>query len=110
MKYKLTRELPFTKVGSEVVISNNREIIVKGNRGCVLFIIKIGDVGEEDLGDIKYLVDNGWIKEVKPREFNLVISLGQPNIAFENIHLAMYEADERKSASTEIIKVREVQE
>ncbi len=65
MKYKLGRELPYAKVGNFVKITDEDLIFVDGdmpNGGCFF-------IGYEK--DLDKLISEGWIKEIKPREFDL---------------------------------------
>ena len=101
-KYILKKDLPFAKAGTGV------KIVFNANYSYDLVTIPNQHLSGEQTIKINKDETENWVEEVKPREWNLIVSPGRPNIAFENIHLAMYEADEIKDNPVEIVKVREV--
>ena len=101
MKYKLKKDLPFAKAGTEVRyfygtsvehINYNREI------NAVDIHIPMKDV-------IQSYFDEGWIEEVKPREWRVII--GKYGEA-KGIYLNELIAGDEVSSSDTTIKVREV--
>ena len=60
-KYRLAKDLPFAKAGAEVGVELAISVRGKDN-----FLTWIGDPK-----DLESLIDEGWIEEVKPREFML---------------------------------------
>lgn len=60
MKYRLKKDLPFAKTGQEVRESLNGIQIKRNDKSSEFWIT---------LGDKEKLIDEGWIEEVKPREF-----------------------------------------
>jgi len=61
-KYRLLKDLPFAKAGAEVGVELAISVRGKDN-----FLTWIGDPK-----DLESLIDEGWIEEVKPREFYIV--------------------------------------
>lgn len=57
MRYRLKKELPFAKAGDEIHIG---ECIYTDD-------MEAWAIGER--GDLKKLIEDGWIEEVKPREW-----------------------------------------
>ncbi len=57
-KYRLKKDLPFAKAGDEVEIINGEPIFFKDGFHC-------------DYSSIDDLLADGWIEEIKPREFLL---------------------------------------
>ena len=92
MKYRLKKDLPFAKAGTEVYDDRYSYITVKN------LITKDG--GSFFIGyDIKELLTTGWIEEVKPREWHI----SESNLEYFN---KMYKEDYYPEIN--YIKVREV--
>ena len=66
MKYKLKRDLPFANIEDNVRVNNYEDVIMIDSTkyGEKTICYQIGRF--DDLPD---LLGNGWIEEVKPREF-----------------------------------------
>ncbi len=70
MKYKLKKDLPFAKAGDEVIINKYEDVTtVKGHRNGKIFYSRIAG---GQLHDECVLKKQGWIEEIKPREFWLL--------------------------------------
>ena len=96
MKYVLAKDLPFAKAGSKIKIEFN-EILIKTEEGSPFGYHQYSDQF------LQHLIDCGWIKEVKPREFYVRVSKNIPISICEDL-------EPLKDFSNEIIKVREVLE
>ena len=64
MKYKLKKDLPFVKAGNEVEIINGEPIFFKDGFHC-------------DYSSIDDLLADGWIEEIRPREFTVQLVNGR---------------------------------
>jgi len=65
MKYRLKKDLPFAKAGIIINVANcDHRDSTWSIFNRTLFASK---------SDIKDLISDGWIEEVKPMEFNLVV-------------------------------------
>ena len=99
MKYILKKDLPFAKAGAEVVFNDK----------SLCFEVK-SDRWSSDSGDYKFvghsnkssLIKDGWIEEVKPREWIIEVTKEQQYIRPADAKGRLY------SSGSEIIKVREV--
>jgi len=106
-KYKLKRELPFAKVGDEVFISSGAFVVKDPYQlGQVLYI--------EDYKNKEKLITEGWIEEVKPREWYIGLTkndlpcyVGEGKPYEDRIH---YNFMSSINNEFELIKVREVLE
>jgi len=97
MKYKLKKDLPFAKAGAEVIIGTAGSIdLCQYNNGKV-------NIAENH---IEHLVNEGWIEEIKPREFELHFDeTGAITYIVEN-NLMICKNGQSKSDSVKLIKVR----
>ena len=97
MKYRLKKDLPFAKAGEEVW-TDSFHIYIKGN------VRMRGTDRKEDiyLGLLSDLVDNGWVEEVKPREWEVNEWMGD---IYNKGSIIMTTADQIQPKR---IKVREV--
>jgi len=73
MKYKLKRDLPFAKAGSVILYSENRKEF-DGSLGSVSDMMSVetnkGYLSQwVEIGAKDNLLSEGWIEEVKPREY-----------------------------------------
>lgn len=108
MKHILKKDLPFAKIGAEVFSDMNpsKELNSDHNIACVKSEVSWLDEIIE-IGGLRTLLDDGWIEEVKPREFFV-------NILKDSEKLFIYHDEDiakRGHAPTEeTIKVREVLE
>ena len=104
-KYRLLKDLPFAKAGAEVGVELAISVRGKDN-----FLTWIGNPK-----DLELLIDEGWIEEVKPREWYEVERLMPNGIwAYESNRydteedaISDYSGDKTK---LRVIKVREVLE
>ena len=105
IEYQTARDLPFTKAGSEVNLMS---------KGCVpvsIFDFRsiAGNTPNVDVAKdhLDYLVSEGWIEPIKPREFYLFDDqLSGEKIWYNTIEEA--KEDLARWAHKKIIKVREV--
>lgn len=95
-KYRLAKDLPFAKVGSSIE-RLNANWYVYDEYGCRWLI-----------GDASLDMD-GWIEEIKPREFYLIVDAYNGIVtAFNNEKMAEANRNQRfNSHVCKIIKVRE---
>jgi hypothetical protein len=78
MKYQLKKDLPFAKAGSPI------KVYPEGSTPMILFDhINEVDVSEEF---IPKLLDEGWIEEVKPREFWVVPFTGISGLYYQIVN------------------------
>ena len=97
MKYKLKRDLPFAKAGTEVKLVNEKKAIEYNGYQCDIY----------DLRD-------GWIEEVKPREWYEVETRKPDGTWNSHSHLRYYNEQSARDATcrcevnARFIKVREV--
>lgn len=97
MKYVLKKELPFAVSGTEL---HTEETLKAGTKVYVLGETFSNQKEYILLGYLTTLLHFGWVEEVKPREFMLVLVNGKPYD---------YSRPPRISIDkTETIKVREV--
>ena len=105
MQYKLAKDLPFAKAGTEINYSwrdENHPIFkfaIDGNEHQLLYI----ECDEEDFGK---LISEGWIEEVKPREFE--IKLGENSIGLYDITNKKWIFHPFPVEPTSSIKVQEI--
>ena len=100
MKYRLKKDLPFAKAGDKIFQDEiNLKYYVNNNMG--LFYVG---------SDINQLLSEGWIEEVKPREFYIEIrkSDGVATDVYELIDASHNSAN--MIERYDYIKVREVVE
>jgi hypothetical protein len=102
-RYILRKDVPFINAGLGLYLGNDG-LYSDPDFPRLTKVISFNHTARE--AAIDELIGGGWIEEIKPREFCIVMSPGRANFAFENSHLAAYEAEQRSNA--EIIKVREV--
>lgn len=108
MKYRVLREMPFAKAGAEVLykFQNDSYPIFKAGHICTILHIECNKT------DLNRLIEEGWIEEVKPREFYLIQAQDLGGVwhivdyAF-NIDNARDKATSRPE-NARFIKVREV--
>ena len=85
MKYKLKKDLPFAEAGVEVKLVNEKRAIEYNGYQC-------------DIYDLR----NGWIEEVKPREWYIVNhTLSHRTVEDSVSHIC-------KEKGCQVTKVREV--
>ena len=73
-KYILAKDLPFAKKGAEVKHNNHRIYVQRGefSLGAIIDSFElIESIPTNIQKELQRLVDEGWIEEVKPREFML---------------------------------------
>ena len=91
MKYCLKKDLPFTKAGAEVFVNDSAIWIeVKGEPYCR----NLQQYREPIEEELQRLISEGWIEEVKPREWTVQVVNG-------NLSHSL-------CGGNDIIKVREV--
>ena len=74
-KYRLAKDLPFAKAGAEVGYSASRIFVQRGEtrlEACIDALDFLGPNPEIIQKELQRLIDEGWIEEVKPREFYIV--------------------------------------
>lgn len=77
MKYKLKKDLPFAKAGDPVFLSCGAFVVKDPyQNGRVLYI--------EDSTHKDKLINEGWIEEVKPREFIIALRRAD-NVPFDAV-------------------------
>ena len=97
MKYILVKDLPFAKAGAIVVVGGYTKLIqVDG--------YTIGDDNSKHRPSIQKLIEDGWIEEVKPREFYINKTTGGELFAYYKKENAI---DGSSLDSSETIKVVE---
>ena len=98
-KYRLKKDLPFAKAGVEIEIgcNNNYDELINSRKDKKPAIYLKGQVS------LQNLLNDGWIEEVKPREFWIEVD---PE---SGLSLHRDTKSEKKGYTfTELIKVREV--
>ena len=73
-KYILAKDLPFAKRGTEVNVSGDRIFVQRGKsklEACIDALELWDSTSENIQKELQRLIDEGWIEEVKPREFML---------------------------------------
>src|SRR5574343_50077 len=104
MKYRLKKDLPFAKAGNiieRIEISNTamRSYDVVNHKEIRIWL------NEESDND--HLINEGWIEEIKPREFYLFDDTQSSEKIFYNT-IEEAKADLAQWAVKDLIKVREV--
>jgi len=68
MEYRLKKDLPFAKAGKEIKF-------IRGNLEYPNITIELGTDNclRVWCGNIEPILDDGWIEEVKPREFEIAV-------------------------------------
>lgn len=100
MKYRLKKDLPFAEAGTKVqflyasVKLSNVECYLNAGNNVTFRVTDEDEVGR--------LFKEGWIEEVKPREWKLLLVNGKP---YDYSYAPIESFDKQ-----EIIKVREVLE
>ena len=114
MKYRLKKDLPFAKAGAEVIVNLALGVCVEYD-GFIADSdgLNLKNTRKYYIGDLYELLNEGWIEEVKPREFEITFADGgyitrvrELNADNEIINPQFY-SDNRKNTT---IKVREVLE
>jgi len=95
VKYRLKKDLPFAKAGA--MLKNNNCVIDEDGKNRYL-----SNWNEEIEACTKRLLNDGWIEEVKPREWIIEVTKEQQYIRPADAKGRLY------SSGSEIIKVREV--
>ena len=98
MKYQWKKEVPFAKAGTKVHITST---------GCVpisLFNHADGTGSDICIDSLPQLIADGWIEEVKPREW-YVLECNNPGLLWESEAIKEQLA---KNPNLKFIKVREV--
>ena len=117
-KYRLLKDLPYAKKGTEVRFNENRIFVQRGEthlEACIDALNFCGPNPELIQKELQRLIDEGWIEEVKPREWYEVERLMPNGIwAYESNRydteedaISDYSGDKTK---LRVIKVREVLE
>ena len=117
-KYILAKDLPFAKRGTEVNVSGDRIFVQRGKsklEACIDALELWDSTSENIQKELQRLIDEGWIEEVKPREWYEVERLMPNGIwAYESNRydteedaISDYSGDKTK---LRVIKVREVLE
>jgi|GEM_PF-6449327 hypothetical protein len=98
MKYRLLKEFPFVDPGTVLNLWMNGLFLTDNKTMIIPFNAR------ESTQVIDELIKNGWIEELKPREFWLLVQAGSVRAGFTEKHHCCSE-DINK-----LIKVREVLE
>ena len=116
MNYKLKRDLPFAKAGSEVVLEGDVVIVQEASKQRIA--VRVEDdpdwytyrfIGHKK--NLNRFIKEGWIEEVKPREWWKLYreGLGLLIANFKTKEEAVkHKANNGSCVNDEIIKVREV--
>ena len=96
MKYKLKRDLPFAKAGKEV-FEDDASFYIEAEVGIIWCFAEIKDRHK--------LISEGWIEEVKPREW--VINIGDDGAAIFKDGKMLFKFGRVDTPVIEKIKVRE---
>ena len=105
-KYRLAKDLPFAKAGTEVFQSANAFVVKDPKyQGQVLYI---GELSDRDK-----LIEQGWIEEVKLREWDVVVNKSNDVIGYGNFDKTITEQyrlqnHEDRLDDFEIIHVQEI--
>lgn len=100
MKYRLKKELPFAPVGS-IIESDSVGLFVRcESKNFLTWYI-------EEKYELQNLINNGWIEEVKPREYKLGLNKDGTFAFIWDSEGNGYDA-QRKYPVAETILVREV--
>ena len=111
-KYRLKKDLPFAKAGAEVFLDKDVTGNPIDNRISVEAEKNFGGYKYFHIGysaDLQKLINEGWIEEVKPREYDIHINkkdIGVWDCA--NNNWLWRPTKEPTNEPLEIIKVREV--
>ena len=105
MKYILKKDLPFTKAGHKVEVNPS---------GCLPFVNYSTGVFSTTEEYVDKLLSEGWIEEVKPREWYEVETRKPDGTWNSHSHLRYYNEQSARDATcrcevnAKFIKVREV--
>ena len=109
MKYKLKKDLPFAKAGMNVRFS----LEVEQHPKFYLCSQDVTDFNsywitfEGDRDDLKGLIDEGWLEEIKPREWILEIDIALNGEVSHAVRPANAKG-RMLHKDSELVKVREV--
>ena len=114
-RYVLAKDLPYAKKGTEVRFNENRIFVQRGEtrlEACIDALDFLGPNPEIIQKELQRLIDEGWIEEVKPREFEVILNKNGSLVKFFNGESRFTYVNEPLSdyPPFEIIKVREVLE
>lgn len=103
MKYKVAKEMPHIAIGTEVKVESGKFKYMPS------VSIKRDDCYEQVYfeHELPYLIENGWIKEIKPREWILEIDTALNG----EVSHAVRPADAKGRMlhkDSELVKIREV--
>jgi hypothetical protein len=103
MKYRLKKDLPFADAGTEVWIDNTWTAWIDANVYAPNYGVTEFETRKVMLGKSSTLVAEGWIEEVKPREY--WVAYNEDKI----LGVCKYD-NETFVGTTHFVKVREVLE
>lgn len=86
-KYRLAKPLPFAKKGTEVQYGGSRIFVKRGESDLEVSIDALGlreSTPENIQKELQRLIDEGWIEEVKPREFEVTLNKNGSLVKFFN--------------------------
>ena len=95
IEYQTARDLPFTKAGHKVEVNPS---------GCLPFVNYSTEVFSTTEEYVDKLISEGWIEEVKPREW-WVLECETPGLLWAGEDI---KAQLKKNPNLKFIKVREV--
>jgi len=100
MKYKVAKEMPHIAIGTEVKVESGKFKYMPN------VSIKRDDCYEQVYfeHELPYLIENGWIEEVKPREW-YVLECNNPGLLWESEAIKV---QLKKNPDLKFIKVREI--
>ena len=105
MKYKLKKDLPMAKAGQEI------HIVEQSNNYCFNMEIWDDAVVRIWYSDLGKLIADGWIEEVKPREWYCLLNTFNNVIGYGNVNKTIckdFAEKELRKENRTIIKVTEV--
>jgi len=108
-KYRLLKDLPFAKAGAEVGYSASRIFVQRGEtrlEACTDALDFLGPNPEIIQKELQRLIAEGWIEEVKPREFFIDIDNPKNTNCYNAIEISSGSVNEFGGW----LKVREVLE
>ena len=108
MKYRLKKDLPFADAGTEVWIDNTWTAWIDANVYAPNYGVTEFETRKVMLGKSSTLVAEGWIEEVKPREWWLEVTPEQVYVRVINLDMLGNPREKLFSSGSELVKVREV--
>ena len=112
-EYILAKDLPFAKKGTKVKYSGYKIYVQRGESDLEACIdaLELGESTPENIQkELQRLIDEGWIEEVKPREFKVTLNKDGTFAAFHNPAIGVSYNALTRYPPFETIKVREVLE